>query len=54
MNKKLKDCFFSYNPGLESRFTWKFTIDDYRSSRITKLIFEKKIKDSGWGLKRTS
>lgn len=48
--EEIKDCFFSYNPGLESRFTWKFTIDDYNHKEL-KLIFEKKIKDCGWKLK---
>ena len=48
--QEIKDCFFSYNPGLESRFTWKFTIDDYDHKEL-KLIFEKKIKDCGWKLK---
>ena len=48
--QELKDCFFSYNAGLESRFTWKFKIDEYSPSELRQ-IFEKKIKDSGWGLK---
>lgn len=48
--QELKDCFFSYNPGLESRFTWKFKIDDYNPTEL-RLIFEKKIKDNNWSLK---
>jgi len=48
--EEIKDCFFSYNTGLESRFTWKFNIDEYNHSEL-KLIFEKKINDSGWKLK---
>ena len=48
--QELKDCFFGYNPGLESRFTWKFKIDDY-SSKELRLIFEKKVIDCGWGFK---
>jgi len=47
---ELKDCFFSYNPGLESRFTWKFNIDEYNHSEL-KQIFEKMIKECGWKLK---
>ena len=47
---ELKDCFFSFNPGLESRFTWKFTIDDYDHKELLQ-IFEKKIKESGWDIK---
>jgi AAA+ superfamily predicted ATPase len=48
--QELKDCFFSYNPGLESRFTWKFNIDKYTSLEL-KQIFEKKISDNKWSLK---
>jgi len=47
---ELKECFFSFNPGLESRFTWKFTIDDYDHKELLQ-IFEKKIKESGWDIK---
>jgi SpoVK/Ycf46/Vps4 family AAA+-type ATPase len=47
---ELKDCFFSFNPGLESRFTWKFTIDDYDHKELLQ-IFEKKIKETGWNVK---
>jgi len=47
---ELKDCFFSFNPGLESRFTWKFTIDDYDHKELLQ-IFEKKIKEAGWDVK---
>jgi len=48
--KELKECFFSYNEGLESRFTWRFRIDDYKSSEMN-LIFNKKVADLGWKLK---
>ena len=27
--EELKNCFFSYNQGLDSRFTWRFSTDDY-------------------------
>ena len=47
---ELKDCFFSYNAGLESRFTWKFNIDEYSANELMQ-IFEKKIRDCGWKLK---
>jgi AAA+ superfamily predicted ATPase len=49
-DQELKDCFFSYNPGMESRFTWKFKIDEYSPSEL-RLIFEKQIRDSGWNIK---
>jgi len=48
--KELYECFFSYNSGLESRFTWKFQIDEYSASDL-RLIFEKKVVDSKWSLK---
>ena len=35
---------------MESRFTWKFTIDDYDHKELLQ-IFEKKIKESGWDVK---
>ena len=48
--KDLKDCFFAYNSGLESRFTWRFNTDDYTPSELN-LIFQKKVKDIQWSLK---
>lgn len=46
---ELNDCFFSYNPGLESRFTWRFKTDEYSGSDLYK-IFLKKVKDIGWSV----
>ena len=43
----VNERFFKLNPGLESRFSWRFTIDDYTSSEVWK-IFKKKVGDSGW------
>ncbi len=48
----LKNCFFNYNQGLDSRFTWRFTTDDYTPEEL-KLIFIKKVKDIGWSVKKT-
>lgn len=45
--EELKQCFFSYNEGLESRFTWRFKIDEYKSNEMN-MIFNKKVKDLGW------
>ena len=45
----LNKCFFSYNQGLDSRFTWRFKTDDYNSEELF-LIFKKKIKDIKWSL----
>ena len=48
--KDLNDCFFSFNPGLNSRFTWRFKIDDYTPAQLAK-IYEKKVHDCGWHLR---
>ena len=48
--KELKDCFFNYNSGLDSRFTWRFHIEDYNAEEL-KQIFEKKVNDANWKLK---
>ena len=47
--KDLNECFFSANPGLNSRFTWRFKIDDYTPAQLAK-IYEKKVHDCGWKL----
>jgi SpoVK/Ycf46/Vps4 family AAA+-type ATPase len=43
----VNERFFKLNPGLESRFSWRFTIDDYTSSEVWQ-IFKKKVADSDW------
>ena len=45
--KDLKNCFFAYNQGLDSRFPWRFHTDDYSSEEL-KRIFEKKVQDIKW------
>lgn len=45
--KDLKDCFFAYNSGLESRFTWRFNTDNYDSKELNQ-IFHKKVNDISW------
>ena len=50
--KELKDCFFSFNQGLDSRFTWRFKTDDYSAEDLYN-IFIKKVKDIGWDLDTT-
>jgi SpoVK/Ycf46/Vps4 family AAA+-type ATPase len=47
--KDLNECFFSYNDGLDSRFTWRFKIDDYTAEDLRN-IFVKKVKDVGWSI----
>jgi len=46
---ELKQCFFNYNQGLDSRFTWRFKTDDYNSEEL-KQIFRKKVVDSKWDI----
>jgi ATP-dependent 26S proteasome regulatory subunit len=45
----LNECFFNYNQGLNSRFTWRFKTDDYTAEDLYK-IFIKKVNDAGWKL----
>ena len=47
--KDLNECFFSANPGLNTRFTWRFKIDDYTPAQLA-TIYEKKAADCGWKL----
>jgi chromosomal replication initiation ATPase DnaA len=47
--KDLNECFFGCNPGLNSRFTWRYKIDDYTPVQLSK-IYEKKALDCGWQL----
>jgi SpoVK/Ycf46/Vps4 family AAA+-type ATPase len=47
--KDLDECFFKYNQGLNSRFTWRFKIDDYNAQELYS-IFIKKINDAGWSI----
>lgn len=41
--------FFAYNDGLDSRFTWRFKIDDYNAEDLRD-IFTKKVRDFGWSV----
>jgi len=50
--KELEECFFAYNKGLESRFTWRFKTDDYTGVDLYH-IFCKKVRDAGWTLDET-
>ena len=45
--KELNECFFSYNEGLDSRFIWRFKVDDYVAEDLRD-IFVKKARDFGW------
>ena len=50
---ELKDCFFSCNQGLDSRFTWRFKTDTYSAEDLYN-IFIKKVNDIGWELHEES
>jgi len=43
----VQECFFNYNPGLERRFPWRFTIDPYTHDELSK-IMKIQIINSGW------
>lgn len=45
--RELNECFFSYNRGLESRFTWRFKTDEYTGEQLYE-IFVKMVNDCGW------
>ena len=49
--EELNKCFFAYNQGLDSRFTWRFKTDDYKFEELF-LIF-KKDKEIGWKLNKS-
>jgi hypothetical protein len=46
---ELKECFFSLNQGLDSRFTWRFKTDEYKAPDLHQ-IFLKKVADFGWSV----
>ena len=47
--KEIKDCFFSYNEGLESRFIWKYKIEKYSEKELYEIL-QKKIQHIKWEL----
>jgi SpoVK/Ycf46/Vps4 family AAA+-type ATPase len=50
---ELKECFFDYNQGLDSRFTWRFKTDEYNYDDLYN-IFVKKVKEIGWNIDENS
>jgi SpoVK/Ycf46/Vps4 family AAA+-type ATPase len=44
---ELNETFFRVNKGLQSRFIWRFTMDEYSSIEMMK-IFKKKVLDQEW------
>ena len=47
--EELNNCFFSFNPGLRSRFPWTFRTDKYSYEDLFK-IFCKKVQEINWKL----
>jgi SpoVK/Ycf46/Vps4 family AAA+-type ATPase len=45
--KELKESFFAFNQGLDSRFTWRFKTDEYTGEDLYQ-IFIKMVKCIGW------
>jgi SpoVK/Ycf46/Vps4 family AAA+-type ATPase len=50
---ELKECFFDYNQGLDSRFVWRFKTDEYNYEDLYN-IFLKKVKEIGWNIDENS
>lgn len=46
---ELKECFFKYNQGLDSRFIWRFKTDEYTAEDLMNIFF-KKVKDNSWSI----
>ena len=46
---ELNNCFFAYNQGLDSRFTWRFRTNDYNYKELY-MIFKKKVVEIHWTL----
>lgn len=51
--KELKESFFAFNCGLDSRFTWRFKIDEYTAEDLYR-IFVKKVGDIDWEIDANS
>ncbi|NBO24924.1 MAG: AAA family ATPase [Chlamydiae bacterium] len=45
--EELNDTFFSSNRGLESRFIWRFKMDEYTAAEMMQ-IFKKKLMEQEW------
>ena len=50
---ELQECFFSYNQGLDSRFTWRFKTEEYKYMELYQ-IFLKKVNECGWSIEEKS
>lgn len=45
----VKESFFKVNPGLPSRFIWRFTVDEYTADELRR-IFLQKVEYNGWAI----
>jgi len=45
--KELKENFFDFNQGLDSRFTWRFKTDEYTAEDLYQILI-KMVNDIGW------
>jgi SpoVK/Ycf46/Vps4 family AAA+-type ATPase len=50
--KELQSCFFDYNQGLESRFSWRFKTSNYTYLELYN-IFIKKVTEAKWSVSET-
>lgn len=48
---QLNQQFFALNPGLESRFSWRYSISGYNASELH-AIFALKVQNQGWKLEQ--
>ena len=46
---ELEECFFKYNQGLTSRFTWRYKTDNYTSEELSQ-IMKTKVEANGWSM----
>ena len=49
---ELNNSFFRANPGLESRFMWRFKTDCYNANEL-KSIFQKKVDEAEWTIRES-
>lgn len=47
--KELQRCFFKHNSGLESRFSWRFHLEQYKAKDLRDILFDK-IKKDKWDI----
>lgn len=47
--KELNETFFAINKGMDSRFIWRFTTNEYNPKELSS-IFNKMVSDQGWNL----